>query len=175
MEGEQNKNESIGRTLLNICKSFIFDLPFKNYHDYYKTGIIQKMTKEEKIKFMLEMNLERQHRQFFYYFINIRPNILDDEDLFEYKEVAYKNKIYQYWLLGGFFLNWSYFTYNFFIKKRFVYKPLILINGALLIAYLKVNTILNNYQESLFNKYKNILKREDLLGKVKESYRFDKN
>ena len=173
-ENEKSTTSSILKYTSSTLYSFLFDLPFKNYHDYYKTGIIQKMSKEEKINFMIEKNKERQHKQFFNYFLNIRPNILDDEDVFEYRETLDKMNKYQTVIFLGFFINWSYFTYNFFIKKRLVFKTLLIINGVFFIAYLKNNTTLSKEQDKLFEKYKNTFKREDLVSVMKESYGIDK-
>ncbi len=172
---EQNNNNTFLSKIYETFVSFIVDLPFKNYKEYYKTGIIQKMNNEEKIKFMIELNNERQHRHFFKYFINLRPSILDEDDCWEYKESMNNIKQYNYAIFSGFFLNWSYFTFNFFIRKRYVYKPLIIINGLLFLVYLRVNSVENRMMDNLFNKYKHVIKREDVIKIIKESYRFDKD
>jgi hypothetical protein len=172
-----NEKSKLSKGLSYISKtlhSFIFDLPFENYHDYYKTGIIQKMSKEQKIQFMIDKNLQKQHRQFFTYFINIRPNILDDEDAFSYRETLDVVNRYNTVIFLGFFLNWAYFSFNFFVNKRLLFKPLIIFNGLFFFAYLKTNKILLVEQDRLFEKYKNIFKREDVLNIFKESYRIDK-
>jgi hypothetical protein len=154
--------------------SFIFDLPFENYNEYYKTGIIQKMSKEQKIQFLIDKNLHKQHRQFFTYFINLRPNILDDDDACSYRETLDVVNRYNTFVFIGFFLNWTYFSYNFFVNKRLLYKPLIIFNGLLFFAYIRNNNILSVEQNRLFEKYKNIFKREEILNVFKESYRIDK-
>lgn len=153
--------------------SAIFDLPFANYYEYYKNGKIQNMSKDEKHKLVLEMNKETQYRQFFKRLLRLRPAFMDDEDVFYYNITQNKIKNYRSAIIIGLFFNWNFFAYYFFVKKRNIYKFFISVNLILIVMYLRVNKYENRKYEELFEKYKNVIKKDEVFKIMKEAYRID--
>jgi hypothetical protein len=170
---DSTSKNSMSSNILNKVYSFLFDLPFQNYHEYYKTGKIQKMSREEKIQFLIENNKKRQHYDFFRRLLLIRPTFLDDEDYYEYNEKLNKIKKLRGVAIIAFAGNWSYFVFNFIVKRRSVVKSFLLFNFVTLIYYVSLNASMNKETTRLFEKYKDLMKRDELDKLIKESYRID--
>ena len=161
------------KKISNILYSIFFELPFENYDEYYKSGKIQKMTREEKIQLIIENNRKKQHLEFFRKLLLIRPSFLDEEDYYSYNEELHKVKKLRMGVTFGLGINWSYFVYNFFIKKRMVIKSFLLMNGILFSLYIAANIRMSMEIGRLFEKYKKDIKREELEKVIKESYRIE--
>jgi hypothetical protein len=157
----------------NFFYSLIFDLPFDNYHNYYKTGIIQKMSEEDIRNLLERKKSESQHKKYFSFLVSLRPNILDDQDMMDLKEFNYKMNYYYAFVIGGLLINWAYFSYNFILYKRPLYKRLICINLLCFLAYVKVDSFKQQHYERLYEKYKHIVKKDELQIILKKTYNID--
>ncbi len=114
--------------------STIWDLPFDNYHKYYKTGIIQKMSNQEKVEFYFERNKIESKKTSFKKLVLLRPNILDDDDLFHYNEVITKNKKHKAMYLSLFLINnFVHFALMLKNKNAWYVKSMLTINLFLVI------------------------------------------
>lgn len=166
-------NISLRKKILNSIHGFIFDLPFENYRKYYKTGIIQKMTKEEKKKFFINMNIEDKHRKIFTRLLVMRPEFLDDTDLFDYRQ--HKSKVFKYQLLAFslFFLNWSYYSFNFLVKQKRELKFFLLRNTFVILSIYYTTGMTEFKQKELFYKYKHVMTQDSLINLMKSAYRID--
>jgi hypothetical protein len=110
-------DENFFNKLKNLINSFIWDLPFENYHKYYKTGIIQKMSNQERIDFFFKRHKDLNKKNYIKRLIILRPNILDDEDkiyFLENKQQADRLKTIYF---VGFVLNNFFCGYLLLVKR----------------------------------------------------------
>ena len=162
-------SQSIFERIKKIINSLIWDLPFENYHKYYKTGIIQKMSNQEKIDFFFERHKNNSKKLYFKRIINLRPNILDDDDLFKYKEIISKGKKNKGIYLSLFFLNNTIHFYLLLIKKTSYMKSLVGTNILFLFAFPFLDMKTHNMFDDLYVKYRLIYDEDELYKKFQES------
>ena len=172
-----NSDDAKPITTLGRIKGFfyslIFDLPFDNYHKYYKTGKIQLMTKEEKTKIFLDSNEQSKQKDFFIQIIRMRPQILDDDDLSHVETEKKKIKYIRNFLILGLFFNWSFFSYFFLVKKQNFIKTLVFINLLLLSGMYGTNAYMNKMYGELYTKYIAIIKEDELKEIYNKIYNID--
>ncbi len=170
---DNHLNDSIFKKTKNFLYSFLFDLPFDNYHKYYKTGKIHTMTEDEKRTLLDNKKSDSQYKKLLFLLISLRPNVLDDQDMMDMKEFNNKMKKYYAIVIGGLVLNWAYFSYNFIIKKKALYKNLMILNFLCFLAYIKVDSYKQHFYDGLVQKYKHIIKKQDLQNIIKKTYNID--
>jgi hypothetical protein len=157
----------------NTINSIIWDLPFDNYHKYYKTGIIQKMSKDEKIDFFFERHKEFNKKDNIKKLIVLRPNILDDEDKILFLENKEKyNKIRGFYFII-LCLNNIFSCYLILQRKSYVLKYVAISNLGLLSIFPFLNYKSQLVNEHLTNKYRNIISEEETYDVFKQSSNID--
>jgi hypothetical protein len=164
-------DDSILSKIFKTMNSIIWDLPFENYHKYYKTGIIQKMSNQEKIDFFFERNRANAKKTHFKKLVIMRPNILDDEDLIKYNEVISKSKKHKGIYLSLFIIN-SFIHFALMIKnKKSSYIKSMLATNILLTIFLPLlNIKTDQLHNDLYNKYRLILNEDEMAQKFREAH-----
>jgi hypothetical protein len=160
-------------TFSQFLYSIIWELPFDNYHKYYKTGIVQKMSKEEKKMLFINDNKKQLQTKFFKRIITLRPNILDDSDMIDLNRVKNNIKNIRYVLLSLFFLNSSFFGYKVMILKYRKINSFIYINLLLMTIFAFTNFYSNYYFKNLHEKYRNIIDDDEVVNTFKKVYNID--
>lgn len=172
MNSNSDSNDSQNK-VVKILKSLLFDLPFDEYHTLYKTGIISKMSNQEKINFVLKNQNERRSRQLFNSMITLRPNILDDEDKIELTERNNKIIKARGMLMASMFLTGSYTGYHILFKNYKKIKYFVIINFGIIVLYQFTYSYMDSYYATLHEKYKNIIKEDELMRVFKSAYNID--
>jgi len=166
---EEQRNP-LYRRIPKFFYNFIFELPFENYKLYYKTGIIQKMSIEEKKKLSMRVQREELHRNFFVRMIKIRPQILDEEDYFHLNEVNHNLKIKRMILIIGLGLNWSYFSFNYIVLKKKSAKIFLWLNLLFFIGLVSTSIIQAREHRILYEKYKKVFDKNEIFDTMKKLY-----
>jgi hypothetical protein len=150
--------------------NFLFELPFENYKLYYKTGIIQKMSIEEKKKLSMRVQREELHRNFFVRMIKIRPQILDEEDFYHLNEVNHSLKNKRMLLIIGLGLNWSYFSFNYIVLRKKKAKVFLCLNLLLFMGLVSTSIIQAREHRILYEKYKKIYDKDEIFETMRKLY-----
>ncbi len=169
----QTETLSFSSKIYDFMYKLIFELPIKNYRELYLTGKLQSMSQDEKIKMIIDNSKDEQHRRFFNRLLKVRPAFLDDEDLDEFNKFESNIKTFQIGIFSSLFLNWTYFSYNFIVKKRNKLKLLICLNIFIFCVYTYSKIYAGNFYGKLFDKYKTIVKQDDIFRIMKNSYRIE--
>jgi hypothetical protein len=171
---EKFENKKISNSPLqkisNALYSIFFGLPFTDKDNYEK---LKKMSKDEKIKYFIMNNKEQQHKKFIIRLINMRSNILDDEDKYHYEEVKNKTNKISMVIFFLFAANWSVFCYHLMVKKSRKFKLFLVINSGLFCILFGMSAYLNKENDRLFKKYKNILPEEEIFQLMRKTYNMD--
>lgn len=170
LENADDDHKPFYRKIPSYLYNFIFELPFENYKIYYKTGIIQKMSIEERKKLSRNVHREELHRNFFIRLIKIRPQILDDEDQINLNELNHSMKMKRGFFIIGLGLNWLYFSFNWIVLKKKKGKLFITLNFLFFFGLLWTNSIQTREYKILHEKYKNIMTREEIYDAMKRIY-----
>jgi hypothetical protein len=157
----------------NLINSIIWDLPFENYHKYYKTGIIQKMSNQEKIDFFFDRNKEFNRKNNIKTLIILRPNILDDEDKQKFFEVKQNADRTRFVYLTSFFLNNILCGVIILRKYTWVWKYIIFSNIILLFGFPFTNIRQSKFNDELYTKYRYVLDEEKTFEVFKEANSID--
>ena len=163
-------NQPFYKKIPTYCYNFIFELPFDNYKIYYKTGIIHKMSIDDKKKLSRNVHREELHRNFFIRMIRLRPQILDEEDQYHLNEVNHSVKIKRTILIAGLGLNWSYFCFNWIVLKKKKYKIFLYLNVVLFLGLVWTGRILTNENKILYKKYENVINKDEIFEMMKKVY-----
>jgi hypothetical protein len=167
-------DENYFTKLKNLINSIIWDLPFENYHKYYKTGIIQKMSNQEKIDFFFERHKETNKKNYIKRLIIIRPNILDDEDKIKFLEYKEKADRLRFLYLASFGLNNFLCGYVYLLKRSvWVIKYLVFSNVVFLFTFpfLKLNQ--DEFNEEMYLKYRHIIDEDKTYDMFKKASNID--
>ena len=166
-------SQSLFEKIKKIINSIIWDLPFENYHKYYKTGIIQKMSNQEKIDFFFQRNKFNSKKLYFKRIVNLRPNILDDKDLFKYTETIAKSKRNKAIYLSMFFFNNTIHFYLLIIRRKSYIKSLLATNFIFLFSFPFVDIKTEKMFDEFYFKYRLIYDEDELLRKFQEFNNID--
>jgi hypothetical protein len=175
MDNNENNtnNISMPKKVLGYVYDFIFGLPFTNYNKYYKTGYIQSLTKEEKLRMMINDQKHKQNVDFFTRLIMIRPQILNDEDCTYLEKETKQIQFYRKVLIVGLFINWFGYTFLYLVKKKNYLKSLVVGNFIMFYALYATNTYMGNIYTSLYKKYRTVIKDEELANIFRKVYNID--
>jgi len=118
LNNNNSQNHSYFQKFKNGIYSFLFDLPFENYHTLYKTGKIKSMDIEQRKQLIYIENNAKLKKVFFSRIISLRPTILDDEDFIEFNNLNTRAKYERAFIILGFFALNSWTFYMVSIKKK---------------------------------------------------------
>jgi hypothetical protein len=171
---ENNNENNFFQKIKNIIYSIIWDLPFENYHKYYKTGIIQKMTQEEKINFFFERNKQNIKKNYATRMFILRPNILDDEDKIRYLENKQKSDRLKLIYLATMIVNNFGSCYFFLLNKKMSsVKYMVVSNAVMILAFPFLNKNTQRLNEELYLKYRDVINEDKVYSSIKEASNID--
>lgn len=169
-----NSNNSIFHKIKKTVNAILWDLPFDNYHSFYKTGEIHKMDIEQKKNIIYKESNLKLKKMFFARLIGMRPTILDDEDYTEFNNILARNKKEKAIVILGFFgLNaWTFYMVSIKHKTKFFGKFLFF-NFLLIICLYYSNNKLQSFYDKMFVKYDKEIINAELEEKINMVYKKD--
>ncbi len=172
---DKNSVESTGifMKFTNTIYSILFELPFDNYHNLYKTGKIHQMDVEQRKQLLYMENDAKLKKMFFCKLINLRPTILDDEDYIEFNNLLKRSKHEKGATIFGFFsLNsWTFYMVSI-KKKKFLAKFTamnILLIGMLYYSSFKVQ----KFYDRMYLKYDKEIVNQEMEQKMNLIFKKD--
>lgn len=150
------------KNLWDIINSIVFGLPFSYYDKYYKSGELSRMTQEQKRDLFMEDQKDNQKREFIMFILKNRPSIMDADSEEEFFKAKNKYR-YTSLLLGCSFMSfWSFFSYQFYLKRVYYFKSLLSVNFLCLVIYKHGSYSLQASYDTIYRKYKHIATIEEL-------------
>lgn len=172
---KNNQAEKIGiiRKLSNTIYSILFELPFDNYHNLYKTGKIHEMDIEQRKEMLYMENSAKLKKMFFCKLINLRSTILDDEDFIEFNNLQKRSKREKGATIIGFFGLNSWTFYMVSIKKQNFLAKFLAMN-VLLIGMLYYSSFkLQKFYDRMYLKYDKEIVNQEMEQKMNIIFKKD--
>lgn len=165
--------------ILNKLYSIIVDVPFKNCfedHHLYDSGELQRMTKQQKIDYIIKKCDKNQHFKLFSRVIRIRPSVMDDHDVAEFNALRKEDRKHRAIILSGLFANWSWIAYSILVKRKqsaVIFGTFVGINLFFILYHMRITRRTDKFLYEMMDKYKDVIRYDDLKEVMKQAYNID--